>query len=296
MEKDKLPRATHSGTWIIDEDGAISVQCYVMNNGERVLSLRGASRAMGLSEKSSATLVRNLSANWIGPYLSEPLRDWLTRAIRNELPEYVSDKGTKFTPFEASLFVDLCKAYVDAMHDKALKTATSQQVAERLYLIMTAFAKTGLIAVIDEVTGYQDDRDRQELQKILSHYISEELMPWTKRFPDEFYKQMFRLKGWDYRGKAKPSYAGTLTNEYIYQYLPDGVLAELRQKNPRDNSTKKRRYRHHQFLTVDTGAKHLDNQLQQTIALMKASDTWEEFDRLFKRAMGEPCQEKLDKF
>ena len=242
MEKEKLPRATHSGTWTIDEDRAISVQCYVMDNGERVLSLRGASRAMGLSEKSGSTLVRNLNANWIGPYLSEPLRDWLTHATRNELPDYVSDKGTKFTPFEASLFVDLCKAYVDAMHDNALKTATSQQVAERLYLIMTAFAKTGLIAVIDEVTGYQDDRDRQELQKILSHYISEELMPWTKRFPDEFYKQMFRLKGWNYRGKAKPSYAGTLTNEYIYQYLPDGVLAELRQKNPRDNSTKKRRY------------------------------------------------------
>lgn len=293
---DKLPRATHSGSWIIDEDSNIIVQCYVMDNGERVLSLRGASRAMGLSEKSSATLVRNLSANWIGPYLSDSLRTWLSHALRNELPDYVSDKGTKFTPFEASLFVDLCKAYVDARHDNALKSATNQQVADRLYLIMTAFAKTGLIAVIDEVTGYQDDRDRQELQRILSHYISEELMPWTKRFPDEFYKQMFRLKGWDYRGKAKSPYAGTLTNEYIYKYLPDGVLAELRQKKPRVSLKKNRKYRHHQFLTIDTGAKHLDNQLQQTIALMKASENWDEFDKLFKRAMGEPCQEKLDGF
>lgn len=291
-----FPRATHSGTWVIDEENGVNVQCYVMNNGERVLSLRGASRAMGLSEKSSATLVRNLSANWIGPYLSEPLRDWLVHAIRNELPDYVSNKGTKFTPFEASLFVDLCKAYVDARHDGALKTVTNQQVADRLYLIMTAFAKVGLIAVIDEVTGYQDDRDRQELQKILSHYISEDLMPWTKRFPDEFYKQMFRLKGWDYHGKAKSPYAGTLTNEYIYKYLPAGVLTELRSKNPRDSITKNRKHRYHQFLTVDTGAKHLDNQLQQTIALMKASDSWDQFDRLFKKAMGEPCQEKLDGF
>jgi hypothetical protein len=29
---------------------------------------------------------------------------------------------------------------------------------------------------------------------------------------------------------------------------------------------------------------------------MKASDNWEEFDRLFKRAMGKPCQERLDNF
>lgn len=81
---------------------------------------------------------------------------------------------------------------------------------------MTAFAKVGLIAVIDEVTGYQDERDRNELQLILEKYVSQELLPWAKRFPDEFYKQMFRLKGWEYLGKAKPSYAGKLTNEYIY--------------------------------------------------------------------------------
>lgn len=52
---------------------------------------------------------------------------------------------------------------------------------------MTAFAKTGLVAVIDEVTGYQADRDRDELQKVLEKYISAELLPWAKRFPDEFY-------------------------------------------------------------------------------------------------------------
>ena len=56
-----------------------------------------------------------------------------------------------------------------------------------LYAIMTAFAKTGLVAVIDEVTGYQADRDRDELQKVLEKYISAELLPWAKRFPDEFY-------------------------------------------------------------------------------------------------------------
>lgn len=41
---------------------------------------------------------------------------------------------------------------------------------------MTAFAKVGLIAVIDEVTGYQDERDRNELQLILEKYVSQELL------------------------------------------------------------------------------------------------------------------------
>ena len=162
------PRATHSGTWIVDEARNISVQCYVMDNGERVLSLRGAARAMKLTGAGSYALARNLSAKWLSPYLSEGLRDWLQKATRNELPDYISDKGTKFTPFEASLFVDLCKAYVDAMH-KCPESMTAKQLvtAETLYAIMTAFAKVGLVAVIDEVTGYQEDRDRAELQLIL---------------------------------------------------------------------------------------------------------------------------------
>lgn len=284
------PRATHAGKWIIDEENGLELQCYVMDNGERVLSLRGASKSMGLLGGGSGALVRNLNAKWLSPYLSEDLRNWLYLFGRNELPNYISDKGRTFTPFEASLFVDLCKAYVDAKHDGVLATESQEFVASRMYAIMIAFAKVGLVAIIDEVTGYQDDRDRSELQKILSKYISEELMPWTKRFPDEFYKQMFRLKGWEYKGKAKPLYAGKLTNEYIYSYLPEGVLTELREKNPRDSKTRNRKHLHHQYLTIDTGINHLDNQLQQTMALMKASDTWEEFDRLFKKSMGLPQQ------
>ena len=288
-----MPRATHSGKWIIDADKDISVQCYVMDNEERVLSLRASSRAMGLVGAGSTALVRNLNSKWIGPYLSEGLRVWLYHASRNELPEYMADNGRKFTPLEASLFIDVCKAYVDALHDGAL-SGKQEEIAYRMFAIMTAFAKVGLVAIIDEVTGYQDDRDRSELQLILSKYISQELMPWTKRFPDEFYEHMFRLKGWEYHGKPKSPYAGKLTNEYIYKYLPDGVLNELQTKNPKDPDTKNRKHRHHQFLTIDTGAKHLDNQLQQTIALMKAADSWDEFDRLFKKAMGEPYQATLD--
>ncbi len=36
-------------------------------------------------------------------------------------------------PFEASLFVDLCKAYVDALHAGVLQTEKQKQIAERLY-------------------------------------------------------------------------------------------------------------------------------------------------------------------
>lgn len=290
---DNEPRVTHYGTWILNEEKDIKIECYVMDNGERVLSLRGAARTIGLSGNGSQALARNLSTQWISPFLSGKLKDWLDKANRNELTSYKGIRGRNFLPFEASLFVDLCTAYVDAMHAGALPTEKQMQTAQRLYAIMTAFAKTGLVAVIDEVTGYQADRDRDALQKVLEAYISEELLPWARRFPDEFYKQMFRLRGWEYKGKAKPPYAGKLTNDYIYHYLPKGVLEELQNKTPKSKAGN-RTNRYHQHLTEETGLPNLDKQLQQTIALMKASDTWEEFDYLFKKAMGEPVQLKLD--
>ena len=277
------PKATHYGIWILNKDKDIKIECYVMDTKERVLSLRGAARTIGLVGNGSQALARNLNAQWIAPYLSDGLKDWLEKANRNELPIYRGIRG-KFMPFEASLFVDLCKAYVDAMHDHALQTEKQEQTARRLYAIMTAFAKTGLIAVIDEVTGYQADRDRDEMQKVLEKYISAELLPWAKRFPDEFYKQMFRLKGWEYKGKAKTPYAGKLTNKYIYEYLPKGVLEELQKETPKSD-TGNRKNRFHQHLSEETGLPNLDKQLQQTIALMKASDSWEEFDQINKKAM-----------
>ena len=151
------------------------------------------------------------------------------------------------------------------MHAGVLQTEKQVQTANRLYAIMTAFAKTGLVAVIDEVTGYQAERDRDALQKVLEAYISEELLPWAKRFPDEFYRQMFRLKGWEYKGKAKSPYAGKLTNEYIYHYLPQGVVEALKRKTPKSKADN-RTNRFHQHLTEETGLLNLDKQLQQTIA------------------------------
>ena len=273
---ENIPKATHNGVWNIN--GSVKIKCYVMDNKERVLSLRGAATSMGLTGGGSLALVRNLNSQWISPFLSDSLRDWLSKANRNELPQYLTKTGGKFTPFKASDFVDLCKAYVDAKHAGILKLKSQIAVADRLYTIMTAFAKVGLDAIIDEVTGYQYDREHDELQRLLSLYISEELMPWAKRFPDEFYKQMFRLKGWTYNGKNRPQYVGKLTNHYIYEQLPDGVLEELKQKTPKNK-------RLHQSLTDEVGIPHLDKQLQKTIGLMQASDSWEEFDALFAKAM-----------
>src|SRR6266487_4094688 len=141
------------------------------------------------------------------------------------------------------------------------------------------------LALVDEATGYQAERDKDELQTILSAYIAPELMPWTRRFPPEFYEQMFRLWGWQYRPLSikRPRHAGKLTSQLIYEKLPPGVLEELRRKNPPDE-TGRRKHKHHQFLTDDVGNPHLEKQLAIVTTLMRISPNWRVFMAHFSRA------------
>ena len=100
---------------------------------------------------------------------------------------------------------------------------------------MRALAHVGIIALVDEATGYQDVRARNALNEILEQFIADELRRWTKLFPDEFYRQMFRLRGWEWKVqsiKQRPGVVGNYTNDLVYQRLAPGVLDELRRKDP----------------------------------------------------------------
>lgn len=47
------PKVTHYGTGVLDKEKDIKIECYVMDNEERVLSLRGAARTIGLTGNGS---------------------------------------------------------------------------------------------------------------------------------------------------------------------------------------------------------------------------------------------------
>ena len=252
----KLIKVTHQGKWEVGND--IVIDCYVTDSKLRLLSLRGTARAMNLKGGGSGALLRNLKSKWIQPYLSNHLKEWTIVAETTILSKIKAVSGASFIPFEASLFVDICKAYVVA-HNDGILNDTQKIIAERLLGIMSAFAKVGIVAIVDEITGYQEEREKDELQKILSAYISEELLPWQKKFPDEFYRELFRLNGWEYslHGiKKRPGVIGTWTNKLIYDELPPDVTEELKNKVPISLSGNKT-VRMHQYLTEDIGNSHL---------------------------------------
>jgi len=270
--------------------GNIELPCAVLSDRTRVITYtsvtRTLGRVMGGKQRKLARLTKRgvqrlpdfLYGTALEPFVPESLRI----ALNN--PILFRAKGGIRRAVNARLIPEICDVWLNARDAKALQPS-QKHIAQNADILMRGLAHVGITALIDEATGYQEIRDRDELNRILEAYIAKELLPWTKRFPDEFYEQLFRLRGWQYRPVSvkRPKYVGKLTNELVYEKLPKGVLNDLRSKNP---VTPKgyRKYRHFQFLTEDIGNPHLEKQLVAVTTLMKVSPNWATFYRLFGRA------------
>lgn len=157
-----------------------------------------------------------------GPLAVRTAAEALAERIYNPLLFKPSTGGRVVYGQEATTLIDLCELVLKC-RDAGFLTDTQEKMAIAADVVIRAFAKVGIIAVIDEVTGYQEDRDKDALQKILAAYIAPELMPYTQRFPEEFWVNMFRLRGWQYHRLSSgtstrgPRYAGKLTDELVYK-------------------------------------------------------------------------------
>lgn len=139
--------------------------------------------------------------------------------------------------------------------------------------------------MVDEATGYQADRARDALAKILEAFVAKELRKWVKTFPADFYWELFRLRKLPYNGSVKrPQYIGHLTNDLVYARLAPGVLDELRRVTPRDEKGRLRN-RLFQRLTEHLGHPRLLEHLAAVTTLMKACDDWEQFTPMLDRAL-----------
>ena len=167
-----------------------------------------------------------------------------------------------------------CVRYILGARDAGVLPVNQEHVAKQADILIRGLAHVGIIALVDEVTGFQRDRTRDALARILEAFIAKELQPWIKTFPSEFYEEMFRLRGLQYPATTvkRPQYFGTLTNNIIYDRLAPGVRKELQQGIPRNEDGRPTK-KYFQKLTQNTGYPKLREHLGSVVTLMKLSDT-----------------------
>lgn len=282
---EKLPKAIFGDPKNPLKIGNLEIPCYVLEDKRRVLVQTGMIKSLGMSPgtgsrsiESGDRLAKFVAGKAINPFISNELQEMITNPIK-----FRTTGGQIAHGYEASILNDICDAVLEARAQGSLQKQQAH-IAQQCEILMRGFAQVGIIALVDEVTGYQKVRDREALQAILDKYIRDEWARWTKRFPDEFYEEMFRLKRIPYPpiSMQKPKYVGHWTNDIVYKRLAPGVLKALREKNPR-LPTGQRKYKHHQYLTDDLGIPELQTHLSNIIFLMRSCTSWDDFKRRLER-------------
>lgn len=263
--------------------GDIEINCAVNQNGVRVISQYSINKAFDRGEGGSRNLPKIIDLKALEPFIDEGLRGRATNLIQVE----------DMKCFEAELIPDICEVWLKARDLGVLTTDKQLNTAKKAEIIMRALSRIGIVALIDEATGYQYNRKKDALRLLLEQYIAEGLQKWLKRFPDKFFEELDRLYGNEKTtSRKRPMYYGRFINKYIYEPIENGLVKkEIDKKNITVDG--KRVARFHQWLTTDLGINQLTVQIGRVMGIMEISDTLKEFDKHAKRQKGLAVQEEL---
>lgn len=212
---------------------------------------------------------------------SKALQPFIYSALSDTdlLPVEYNDRGKVARGFEASILPKVCEVWLQAAEKNALQPSQFGR-AKKAEVLIRGLARVGVVALVDEATGYQRDRAKDELAKILEAFVAKELQPYLKTFPAEYYEQLFRIYGYKFppenkRPQWRPVFFGKITNEVVYNRLAPAILPEL--KKAASKAEKKAKL--FQWLSSDIGHPKLREHLASIVSVMKLSKTPEEFRR-----------------
>ena len=267
----KLPKALYRGTLPI---GGVELDCYILDDDERtptrILSASAVFKAFERPQQSMNSKVMTegikvppfMAAKNILPLIDQDILKLIT-------PVYFMDGGVKKRGYKAELLPIICDLYLQVQREGRL-LPNQKKIADKAGIMLAAFAKVGVAALIDEATGYQINRKSDALRILLEQYIEDGVRKWMKQFPDEFFSELDRLYGNEnLKANQRLRYYGRFISTYIYKPMENEYLKlELDKKNIKDDGERAARF--HQWLT-DFGKNQLILQIGRVMGVMEIS-------------------------
>ncbi|HFC8542688.1 TPA: P63C domain-containing protein [Neisseria weaveri] len=279
--KAALPKAAYKGTVYI---GEIEIPCAVLEDGRRIISESGIHNNLGttggkvrkirseMEKESGAPIPLFLASKTLEPFICKVFDDGHLSPI-----EYLNG-GKANTGYDASILPKVCDVWLMA-RDAGVLQPSQLPKAQKAEVLMRALAHVGIIALVDEATGYQEKREKDALAKIFEAFVAKELQPWVKTFPIEYYKELCRLYGVKFpplKNNQFPQFFGHVTNNAVYARLAPEILPELKKAA----SKQEKKAKLHQFLTNDIGHPKLREHLASVVTMLKLSKDKEDFKRM----------------
>jgi hypothetical protein len=291
----KILKAEYKGEVVI---GDSVIPCAVLEDGTRVISENGIYNNLGVPGGGVRKLKKQMEKDkgtpipiFLASKALEPFIDNVFE-VRHLTPIKYMSNDNIMVGYPADILPKVCDVWLMARENKTLQTSQLPK-AQKAEILMRGLAHIGITALVDEATGYQYERDKNELQKILTAYVTDEVAKWQLTFTQDFYKEICRLwkqpKNLIISGK-RPAFFGTLTNKYVYQPIKDGVVLDELKKKANDNNKKARL---HQYLSEDVGREHLKRQIIEVTTLMSICPTKKQFIEVFKKKYQKDYQSSM---
>lgn len=282
-DRGEMPEAVSQGWLLI---GDIKVEVYVLKDRRRLVAKRAMAKALGLKSEGGNAFAKTLSGKIIGSRIPQELRE----KIENHIV-FKTLNGDPAHGYEASVLIDLCDFFMQ-IRDELLDT--QEFLAVQAETIIRSAAKIGIIALIDEATGFIDDKRRHEYQELWKEFVREEAAKWDKaEFPDDIFNLIYKLYGLkrlNPNNTQHPKFFAKFLRKYVYAPLAHSkgaLLNELDLKNPVVYANGGRRYKMFQFLTEEVGLPSLRKHIWKTVGIGDSVSTKEQFDRAFYHAFPE---------
>ena len=261
---DVLPFSMFRGNLKI---GDMELECHVLNDERRVFTQREVVRVLSHG-RESGNLTRYLERN---PLYSTQF------SVGPGFDFKVPGSPTIANGYEATQLIEISELYLEARRLELLKPS-QMKLALQAEVIVRSCAKVGIIALIDEATGFQEVRKKRALQIKLQAFIAEDMQEWARMFPPEFWFELARLEGIHYSPRSRPLRWGKYIMAFVYDAIDKDMGKALRVVNPDPHY----KQNDHQLLT-DFGRQQVNDQIHRVVTIMKLCEDMKDFKRKFDR-------------
>jgi len=275
-----MPEAEREGKLKI---GDVVLDCYHLKDGRRLFHKRALARALGLKSTGGNAFMKTMGRKGIGSVMPDEMREKIDNPII-----FKPLGGDPAHGYEGTFIIDLCDFILDAYQKGALKPSQSF-LGIQAEIILRASAKVGIIALIDEATGYIKDKKKEEYRELFKEFIKQECGEWAREFPEQFFDLIYRLynlRRSNLKGKH-PRFFGHFIRKYIYSPLVNShgaILEMLDGKNPVVYVNGGRKYKLFQFLSDQLGLPALRAHIWQVVGIGNSVRSKESFNRAFENA------------
>ena len=275
-----LPKAITTGAVPF---GNVEMDCYNLDDGRRVFSQRGIVRGLTAGNASNSG---GRKSGTLEAYLARiPGESAANLAGASHEIAFVLPSGTHAIGREVGWLVKLCRAYDDASRAGALHPR-QLHLADQARVILGACAEVGIVALVDEATGFQYVREAGILADIFKRALRDEPTKWQRTWRDDVVDALCRTFRIQRKGKEFPAPLMGVVGKLYRTLFGADVHEEMKRRNPRGEA----RDIHTQWMSDETLSalrEHLEVIRAFAVTTDSKTQFWERLSRYAGNGKGQ---------